>query len=61
MIVLLSVVQFVPSLVRCKVYVYDAGVGEPRLDGTAHLSTTDALPGVALKFVGADEVEAAVA
>ena len=59
--VLLSVVQLVPSLVRCNVYVYDAGAGEPRLDGIAHLNTTEALPGVALKFVGAEAVLATAA
>lgn len=59
--VLLSVVQFVPSLVRWRVYVYDAGTGEPRLDGMAHRNTTEALPGVALKLVGAEEVVDAVA
>lgn len=57
----LNVVQLVPSVERCTVYVYDAGAGEPVLDGAAHLNTTDALPGVALKFVGADDVDAAVA
>ena len=40
---------------------YDAGAGEPRLDGTAQRRITDAFPAVAPKLVGAEAVLATVA
>jgi hypothetical protein len=49
----LTVVQFVLSVLRCNVYVYEPGVGAPSDDGTVHVRVEVPLPAVATKFVGA--------
>jgi hypothetical protein len=49
----LTVVHVVLSVLRCNVYVYEPGVGDPSDDGTVQFNVTEPLVAVATRLVGA--------
>ena len=49
----LSVVQLVLSTLRCNVYVYEPGAGDPSEEGTVQFNVTAPLAANATKLVGA--------
>jgi hypothetical protein len=49
----LTVVHVVLSVLRCNVYVYEPGVGDPSEEGIVQFKATVPLPAVATKLVGA--------